>query len=95
MGKNPQVNTETEQPNKQRTKAPRQTDPALRLANKMDALMEQMPPWAQDWALNFLWAKHQERKRTAVIIPERTSMADTIESMLKERVTCASETKSS
>lgn len=36
----------------------RRMDDALRLANQLDALCEEMSPWAREWALRFLMAKY-------------------------------------
>jgi hypothetical protein len=38
----------------------------LRLANKLDRLLENAEPWAIDWCLNYLWAKYRLRSAVAV-----------------------------
>jgi hypothetical protein len=50
-------------------KAARQMDKALRLANKLDAILEQMSPWAREWALKYLLAKYPFPQTDADVPP--------------------------
>ncbi len=47
-----------EETQEEQTSGRRTMDPALRLADRMDRLMEECPAWAQEWALAYLVAKY-------------------------------------
>lgn len=51
------------------------TDEALRLAAKIDRLLEKMPAWARQWALNFLWAKWMQPNSMPGMLRQKSTEA--------------------
>lgn len=57
--------TETKEPASEPAKTVKRMPETLRAAAACERILDKVPPWAQEWAVNYLLAKYIQSKWTA------------------------------